>query len=253
MMLPKAVRRCMKRRTLALTAVILGLVAVPALAANVNGDGTLVGTTGNDNIAAGNGNDTIWGLGGTDHISAGGGNDVIDANGKCPPGVKSGDYPHGLPTGQYCEHGQIPGSNDSIAAGNGSDTIYGGGGPNQISVGGGADTIYGGPIGDLIAAGNGNDTIFLGKGSGYKGSSVSVGSGTDVIHAQNGVSDTISCGGSKSTVYADKVDSISGCGHVIYTPDPTPRPNLSKSTHRLKHGKQAKHGTTNHDSKRGRT
>src|ERR1700726_590720 len=83
------------------------IVAATALAASVTGDGTLIGTTGNDNINAGNGNDTVYGLGGLDSINAGNGNDVIDGNGKCPPGVKSGDYPHGLPNGEYFENGPI--------------------------------------------------------------------------------------------------------------------------------------------------
>jgi Ca2+-binding RTX toxin-like protein len=222
----------MTRRTkvLALAGVILAVAAVPALAANVTGNGTLVGTTGNDNIAAGNGNDTIWGLGGKDAISAGNGNDVIDANGKCPPGVKSGDYPNGLPNGVYCEHGQISGSTDNISAGNGDDTIYGGGGVNTISAGGGNDTIYGGPIGDTIAAGlntQANQKIYLGLASSkYTGSKVSTGQGDDVVHAQNNAKDTISCErGNGTTVYADTKDAVSGCAHVIKTPDPNPGPN----------------------------
>jgi Ca2+-binding RTX toxin-like protein len=231
----------MKKRALVLGALLLVLAAAPALAATVTGDGTLVGTTGNDTIAAGNGNDQIWGLGGYDTISAGNGNDVIDANGKCPPGVKSGDYPNGLPSSEYCEHHWVPGSKDTIAAGGGDDTIFGGGGPNTISVGGGDDTIYGGPIGDTISAGNGDDHIWLGFGPSYTGSKVSTGSGDDVIHAQNGVKDTISCAkGNGTTVYADRSDVISGCAHVIYAPDPSPDPYAGSSTDRTSRGK-AKH------------
>src|ERR1700752_3352440 len=46
---------------LAASALLIG--AATALAANIQGDGTLVGSTGNDNINAGNGNDTIYGGG----------------------------------------------------------------------------------------------------------------------------------------------------------------------------------------------
>jgi hypothetical protein len=134
------------------------------------GDGTLVGSTGNDNIIARNGSDTIGWLGGQDSISAGNGNDTIDANGKCPPGIKPGDYPNGRPAGQYCEDGQIPGNyQDNINAGNGNDVTYGGGAHNAINVGSGNDTIYGGPLGDTInvnGRNNGTDYIFLGAGGG---------------------------------------------------------------------------------------
>ena len=62
------------RRTRAIVVVLVAsallIGAATALAANVQGDGTLVGSTGNDNINAGNGNDQIWGLGGMDSINA---------------------------------------------------------------------------------------------------------------------------------------------------------------------------------------
>lgn len=245
----KAVGIALRRRTLALSAVILAVAAPAAYAVTLTGDGTLIGTTGSDTIAAGNGNDTVWGLGGQDTISAGNGNDVIDGNGKCPKGVQPGDYPNGLPAGEYCEHGVIPGkgNGDTISAGNGSDVVYGGGGHNTIAVGNGSDTIYGGPLGDTIAAGSGKDTIVLGKGSGYTGSTVHVGSGSGVIYAQNGVKDTIACGAKNNyTVYADKgIDVVQGCATVLYSPQPSL--DSLKSKHG-KHGKKAKHGHNGHKS-----
>jgi Ca2+-binding RTX toxin-like protein len=250
MFLRDAKRILRKRVILGATALIMALAAVPALAVSLSGDGTIVGTTGNDNLSAGNGNDTIWGLGGKDTISAGNGNDVIDANGACPPGVKSGVYPHGLPTGQYCEHGQIPGSSDVVSAGNGNDTIYGGGGPNTISAGRGNDTIYGGPIGDTIAVGlnsQGDSVVFLGLGPHYAGSSLATGYGDDVIHAQNGVKDKISCQrGNGTKVYADRADSVSGCAQVIFSADPNPGPNPrpigdARTSKHAKHHRAVKH------------
>lgn len=207
-------------RAVVLAVASLAIVASVAVAANVQGDGTLVGSTGNDNINAGNGNDTVWGLGGQDSINAGNGNDVIDANGKCPPGVTPGDYPNGLPAGVYCEHGTIPSNfHDNINAGNGNDVIYGGGGHNAINVGSGNDTIYGGPLGDTInvnGRNTGTDNIHLGAGG---GNTVNTGQGTTIVFAQNGHADTIACHGN-TTDYADKVDHTSNCTKVIFTPPP---------------------------------
>lgn len=249
MFLRKAISIALKRRTLALAGVILVVAAPAAFAATLFGDGTLVGTTGSDTIATGNGNDTVWGLGGLDTISAGNGNDVIDGNGHCPAGVQTGKvYPNGLPAGEYCAHGPIPGkgNGDTISAGNGSDTIYGGGGRNTISAGNGNDTIYGGLIGDTISAGNGNDTIALGSGSTYTGSTVSVGSGSGVIYAQNGMKDTIACGAKNHyTVYADKgIDKVTGCATISFAPEPSGDPPAKVAKHKKhKHSKNAnKHG-----------
>jgi len=226
MFVRRALSVVIRRKTIVLAVAGVFAVAAPAAyAAKVTGDGTLVGTTGSDTLSAGNGNDTIWGLGGLDLITAGNGNDVIDGNGMCPAGLQSGDYPNGLPSADYCTHGQIPGSgnSDAITAGNGNDTIFGGGGFNLITVGGGTDTIFGGPLSDVILAGNGGDTIHLGSGSKYTGSVVAVGSGSGTIFAQNGVKDFISCAGKNNyTVFADKgVDSVSGCKTVIFTPAPS--------------------------------
>ena len=228
-----ATRRTRSLVLTALTAAVLLVAAATALAVNVQGDGTLVGTTGNDSINAGNGNDTIWGLGGQDSINAGNGNDVIDANGKCPPGIHSGDYPNGLPGGAYCEHGVIPGNNGAnINAGNGNDTVYGGGGHNSINVGNGNDTIFGGPIGDSINANGGKnstDVIHLGAGG---GNNVSTGQGTTTVFAQNGHVDNIACHGN-TTVYADHVDHTSNCTKVIFT---SPNRDAKRHARATQHG-----------------
>jgi Ca2+-binding RTX toxin-like protein len=257
--LRKAPRRGAKRRTLALTLLILAVTAATALAANISGNGTLVGTTGADNIAAGNSNDTVWGLGGGDSISAGNGNDVIDADGKCPQGLTAGDYPNGLPGSSYCEHGHdaVPGQHANISAGNGNDTIYGGGGANSINVGNGDDTIYGGPISDTIQAGStsgqGNDKIYLDyndSGAYYTGSTVYVGAGDDVVYAQNGKKDTIKCPkGNQTTVYADKVDSTTGCHRVIYTPATTAAKNRLAQTRTHRRTTHRKTKRTHHKTK----
>ena len=249
MFLSNAVRMSKASKGLVVLAmVILAGGAATAFAATVSGDGTLIGTTGNDTITAGNGNDTVFGLGGSDTITAGNGNDVIDANGHCLAGVTAGDYPNGLPNGEYCEHGQIPSNNaDLITAGKGNDTIYAGGGPNAIDAGCGNDTIDGGPVADAIVAGTSkgcqaDDQIYLGLGPSYDGSAVATGAGDDVIHAQNGVTDYISCGkGNGTTVYADKSDVVKGCARVIYTPDPNPGPNPRLARRLRAHSHQEHH------------
>jgi Ca2+-binding RTX toxin-like protein len=191
-------------------ALVLVLGVGTAFAANLSGDGTFVGTSGNDNINAANGNDTIYGLGGSDSINAGTGNDLIDAGGSCPAGVAKGTrYPNGLPNGQYCEDGPVtPCGSDSINAGSGSDVIWGNCGTNAISVGSGKDTVYGYGKG-TINVGNGNDTIYAYDTAGAY--SIRTGTGTDTVFAQNKVVDTINCGSTHTTVYADKNDKTSGC------------------------------------------
>jgi Ca2+-binding RTX toxin-like protein len=203
-----------------LCSALAAVLASAALAANVFGDGTLVGSSGNDILQAGNANDTLWGLGGSDILQAGNGNDVLDGDGSCPPGINPGDYPNGLPGGAYCQHGPIKGSGpDYIQAGSGSDVAYGGGGYNSIQLGSGSDIVYGGPTGNTIQLGSGNDTVYAGSG----GDSITIGAGTSTVYAQNGVKDTIQCTNGKNwtTVYADKIDVIKGnCYKVLYTPPP---------------------------------
>ena len=135
---PIAARRPVALLALALT--VLLVVAAEAFAANIQGDGTLVGTTGNDNINAGNGNDTIWGLGGQDSINAGNGNDTIYGGG----------------------------GHNSINVGSGNDTIYGGPVGDAINVGGrntGTDFIYlGAGGGNSVNTGQGTTTVFAQNG-----------------------------------------------------------------------------------------
>jgi Ca2+-binding RTX toxin-like protein len=214
------------------TTAALAVLAGGALAATT----TIIGTSGNDVITkTDNGNYIVYGLAGADTLTfTGKGNDVIDGDGSCMKGSDSSEY---------CEHKQIKGDGgDTITAGSGDDTIYGGGGKNKITVGSGDDTIYGGPIGDTITVGTGNDEIYLGLGgvgSGYTGSVVTIPAGQedDFVHAQNGVKDVITCNKTQTTVWADKVDVTTGCAHVIYTADPNPGPNPRLAGRTTKHRK----------------
>ena len=217
----------MKRKAVVLATLILGVTAATALAANVSGDGTLVGSTGPDNIAAGNGDDIVWGLGTpngtTDNISVGTGNDQIDAGGHCM-GVAPGDYPHGLPGSGSCEHGPTPpncgAANISIPGGSGGDdTVYGNCGPNNISNAGKGQGnshfyLYGGP--NNVSVNNGDDTIDLSHEKAGP-NNISTGTGNDVVYAQNGVVDNITCGSKATIVYADHIDNAPKPCTVRYT------------------------------------
>lgn len=224
---------------LVILALVLAVGAGTALAANLSGDGTLVGTSGNDNFNAGNGNDTIYGLGGSDAINAGNGNDLIDGGGACPKGVATGTvYPKGLPNGAYCQDGPVsPCGSDSINAGGGSDVVWGDCGTNSINVGNGKDTVYGYGKG-TINVGNGNDTVYLYDTAGAY--SLSTGSGTDTVYAQNGKVDTINCGSTKTTVYADKSDKTSGCTVKTTAPPANSalKPASTKRTGKEQRGKK---------------
>jgi len=194
---------------LLLTLAVMAITAAVALAANVTGDGTLVGSPGNDNIAAGNGPDTIWGLGGSDNITAGTGSDVIDGGGTCVGTLAPGDYPHGLPGANYCQHGpnNDPGT-DNIVALTGSDTVYGNSGRNNIVLGSGKDTVFafGGP--NSVVVGNGTDTI-----NAYGTGTYATGTGKDTVNAQFSRNDIITCGSSHTTVFA-----VKNAGDIIAPP-----------------------------------
>jgi Ca2+-binding RTX toxin-like protein len=238
----KRVRSVGLLRLLAATAVlVLASSVAVAFAANLSGDGTIVGTTGNDNIKAGDAQDTIWGLGGSDNITAGTGQDVVDAGGKCQAGVKSGVYPNGLPSSSYCQHG--PGGTcgtDNIKASSGQDVVWGNCGPNNITLGGGQDTVYGYGGPNVIKVGNGQDTIYLYDTAGA--SSVNTGTGQDIVYAQNGVVDTINCGSTATTVYADRNDKTSNCT-VKYT---KPSRDVAKRASKRRSGRARK--ATSHAS-----
>ena len=221
MPLRKAARMSMKRKAVVLAVLILGVTAASALAANVSGDGTLVGSTGPDNITAGNQKDIVWGLGTpngtTDNISAGNAMDTIDGGGHCT-GVAPGDYRNGLPGSGSCEDGPTPPNcgTENISAGSGSDTVFGNCGPNNIALGSGKDAVYlyGGP--NTVTVGNGPDTIDASHET-TGPNTITTGSASDVVYAQNGVVDIINCGSSSTIVYADKIDKPSKKCTVRYT------------------------------------
>lgn len=210
-----------------------------ALAATLTGgnsSNTIIGTpNAPDTITDGNGNNVIFGLGGSttqgDTITVGSGSNLIVVDGKCKQGFDT--VTPGYSAAAYCEisQGNPKEGRSTVTAGGGSNVIIGGAGPNTITAGvgtKGSDLIVGGEVGDTITSSNGNNLIFLGSGSLYKGSTVTDGSGSSVIVAQNGVKDTISCApGNNTTVYADRVDVVHGCAHVSYGSSGTPAYSLA--------------------------
>lgn len=89
-----------------------------------NGNDTLNGASGRDQINGGNRNDSLSGGNGNDTLNGGNGNDIL--------------------------LGQV--SNDNLIGGNGDDVLYGGLGNDTLLGGRGADRF-------MIAPGNGTDTI----------------------------------------------------------------------------------------------
>jgi hypothetical protein len=87
------------------------------------------------------------------------------------------------------------GTVDYISVGNGNDTIYGSNGNNTIIAGGGTDQIVGGSGNDSITAGNGNDAIDGNAGN----DTITAGNGADTINGGLG-NDTLTVGTGDSTV-----------------------------------------------------
>jgi hypothetical protein len=252
MSLRKAGRMSMKSKAVVLATLILGVTAATALAANVSGDGTLVGSTGPDNIAAGGAsNDIVWGLGTTtgttDTISAGGGAyDMVDGGGHCT-GVGPGDYPGGLPNSGSCEHGPTPPNcgTENISVGGGhSDMVFGNCGPNTISVGSGSNdtvTAYGGPN-NISVGGSGNGDVIDLSHETAGPNNISTGKGSEVVYAQNGQVDNLTCGSKLTVVYVDSKDKTKNCT-VRTSPQPA-RDVMTAVRHTTTHKKlrRASHG-----------
>ncbi|KAA0972238.1 hypothetical protein FPY71_03780 [Aureimonas fodinaquatilis] len=105
--------------------------------------------------------DTLIGGEGSDTVRAGGGNDLIF--GDDAPSVKSNAAPLAQSSGvNYNDYLFGNAGNDTIDGGFGNDSVEGGEGDDQIFGGDGNDTLRGGTGKDSIWGGNGNDTIYGG-------------------------------------------------------------------------------------------
>jgi len=82
------------------------------------------------------------------------------------------------------------------------DVLRGTPGPDVLRGLGGADLIYGRGGDDVLVGGRGRDRLLGGPG-------------TDVVHANDGVRDMITCGAGRDFVYADRADRIArDCEHI---------------------------------------
>ena len=119
--------------------------------------------------------------------------------------------------------------NDDIDASSGPDTITGGDGNDTIVAGNANDTVDGGPGDDSIKGGGADDEITGGAGRDSingDGEAFASNDGNDVVHAQDGEGDTVTCGFGADVVNADQVDVIDApsCEQVNRAAGPAPAP-----------------------------
>jgi len=169
-----------------------------------SGDDTFVNDTHIDSSAnGGNGNDTLTGGTGSDNLDGGSGDDTLSGGG----GV---DYLYG-------QNG-----NDSLSGGAGDDFMYGNDGQDVMEGGDGDDGMYGGDDADTIVGGSGDDRMFGQSGAdildGENGDDYIVGDdGKDVIQGGDGC-DTIEGGDQSDTISgnagSDDIDGGAGADEI---------------------------------------
>ena len=131
------------------------------------GNDLLNGNIGHDLLSGGSGNDTLNGAAGNDTLLGGSGNDLIRG------GAGNDSLLGGA--GRDTIHGGD--GRDTITDPSGDDTIYGEAGDDLISAMGGANAIWGGPGNDTINAGPGRDRIYGEAGN----DRINAGAGNDAI------------------------------------------------------------------------
>ena len=122
-------------------------------------------------------------------------------------------------------------ANNTLVAGTGVNTFYGGSGNDLIIGGQGSDTLNAGSGVDTLYGGSGNETINLGSGhDSFYGSSgnyiiqggsgtymIDGGTGSDVIYAGSGAHNTIYGGSAgKNQIFGSSVTGVSGGYDTIY-------------------------------------
>jgi Ca2+-binding RTX toxin-like protein len=151
-----------------------------------DGNDTLLGNTGNDQLFGSGGDDWLRGGPGKDALGGGSGNDRLE-----------GDA-----------------GTDVLDGGKGDDRVYGGADADWLIGRSGNDRISGGDGRDKLEGGSGKDSLTGGKGR----NSYAAGSGDDTVNAANGVKETVDCGtGKKDKATVDKSDRVKGCEKVKRT------------------------------------
>lgn len=111
-----------------------------------NDQDTIIGGDGRDNIVGGNGNDSVLGGSHDDTIVGGSGKDTL----------KGGSGHDFINAGAH---------DDFVQAGSGNDEIHGGSGNDTLNGSNNQDTIYGDAGQDELQGGNGHDVLFGGSAS----------------------------------------------------------------------------------------
>jgi Ca2+-binding RTX toxin-like protein len=116
-----------------------------------DGDDTIYGNGGNDNIEGSFGHDIIYGGNGNDHIDGGFDNDRLYGGG-------GRDWIEGGWDNDHLEGGS---GDDQLLGFGDSDTLYGGSGADTISGDSGSDLIVGSAGNDMISTGSGKDILIF--------------------------------------------------------------------------------------------
>lgn len=161
-----------------------------------NGDDTLTGTAGADDIRGKNGDDSLSGLGDDDSIRGGNGNDTLR-------GGAGDDSLRGEGDNDLIDGGD---GADTLLGAWGHDTLIGGDGDDSLDGASGDDSFEGGAGDDMIAGGSGDDSATGGDGA----DTLDGASGADTLEAGAG-DDSVSGGSQNDRIWGDAgADTIDG-------------------------------------------
>ncbi|MBY5934055.1 hypothetical protein KUV51_13685 [Tateyamaria omphalii] len=144
---------------------MLTLLETPGLVLQGTSDANdLLGSTGDDLIAAGAGNDTVHAGSGNDALNGGIGADVM--NGGSGNDTLTGLNGFDSLSGQGGDDNLRGGfGNDTLDGGDLNDLLHGGVGFDSLLGGAGSDTLFGVNGRDTLLGGSGNDDLFGGDGN----------------------------------------------------------------------------------------
>jgi Ca2+-binding RTX toxin-like protein len=131
-----------------------------------DGDDQVFGNSGNDLLAGGAGNDSLDGGNGNDVLDGGLGDDTLNGGtGNDTLNAWNGDdYLYGEGGNDVLDGGQ---GNNTLSGGDGDDTLVAGAGNDYLSGDAGNDMLNGGSGNDNLGGGDGDDTLNAGDGDDY--------------------------------------------------------------------------------------